>query len=108
MFSGWLTVLVFLPAIGALFIALSPVNGKKIKYMAAVISVLELILAIIVFTIYDNSKSGFQLVDQFTHWIPIESFRVEYILGIDGLSAPLILLTGLLFVTSVSFSDIFN
>ena len=101
MFNGWLTGLVFFPVIGALFIALMPFDAKRIKYIAAVISVIELILSIIVFSLYDNSKPGFQLVDQFTNWVPIESFRVEYILGIDGLSAPLVLLTGLLGVASI-------
>jgi len=101
MFSGWLTAIVFLPVIGALLIAVLPINGKTIKYIAALISVIELILAISVFAMYDNSKSGFQLVDKFSDWIPIESFRVEYILGVDGLSAPLILLTGLLGVAAI-------
>ena len=34
-------------------------------------------------------------------WIPIESFEVQYFLAVDGLSAPLVMLTGLLGMVAV-------
>ena len=101
MFQGWLTAAVFLPVAGAIVIAVLPLQDKKIKYLAALVAVVELALTIIVFALYDRSQPGFQLVDRFTDWIPISSFRVEYFLGIDGLSAPLILLTGLLGLSAI-------
>ena len=101
MFSGWMTAIVFLPIAGALLLALLPVDAKRVKYVAASISAVELALAIIVFGLYDSSRPGFQLVDRFANWIPIESFKVQYFLGVDGLSAPLILLTGLLGIVAV-------
>ena len=101
MFQGWLTAVVFLPAAGAVLIALLPLQDRKIKYAAASVAVAELALTIVIFTLYERSQAGFQLVDRFTDWIPISSFKVEYFLGVDGLSAPLILLTGLLGMSAI-------
>ncbi len=101
MFHGWLTAAVFLPVAGAMMIALLPLESRRVKYVAASVSAVELILAIIVFALYDSSQAGFQLVDRFANWVPVESFRIEYFLGVDGLSAPMILLTGLLGLTAV-------
>ena len=40
-------------------------------------------------------------MDKFEGWIPFDTFRVDYFLGIDGLSAPLVLLTGILGIVAV-------
>ena len=58
--------------------------------------VLDFILASTVFVRYDNTIGGVQMVDLAVGWIPIEGLRAQYLLGVDGLSAPLVLLTGLL------------
>ena len=42
-----------------------------------------------------------QLVDRIEDWIPVESLEVQYFLGVDGLSAPMVLLTGLLGMAAV-------
>ena len=96
MFSGWLTALVFLPIGGAVVIALLLRRDSQVRYFAAAIAVAELALSIVVFARYDHEKGGFQMVDRFVDWIPIASFNAEYLLAIDGLSAPLVLLAGLL------------
>ena len=52
---------------------------------------------------YDTEISGFQMIDYFEAWIPFEYLRSSYIVGIDGLSAPLVLLTGILgFVSTLA------
>ena len=94
--NGLLTLVVFLPLAGALGIALFIKRDKKVRYIAGAVALAELILSVMVFTTYDLSKGGLQLVDRTSQWIPIESFKVEYYLGVDGLSTPLVLLTGLL------------
>ncbi len=96
MFHGWLTVAVFLPLASAIAIALLPIGGKRVRYVAAAVSAVELVLSILIFAMYDWGQGGYQMVDKFTNWIPVESFKVQYFLGVDGLSAPLVLLTGLL------------
>ena len=100
-FSGWLTAAVFLPMAGALLIATVVRGDRNVRYFAAAVSLAELALSIVVFIKFDLGEGGFQLVDLATDWIPIESFRVQYYLGIDGLSAPLVLLTGLLGMAAV-------
>ena len=94
--SGLLTITVFLPLAGALLIALFVANDKSVRWVAGITIVLELLLSIVVFLRYDLGEGGVQLVDRWAEWIPVESFPVEYFLGVDGLSAPLVLLTGLL------------
>ena len=94
--NGLLTLTVFLPLVGALLIAVLVRNDRHVRLVAGVTIVLDLLLSFLVFTSYDLAKGGVQLVDRAPGWIPIDSFKVEYFLGVDGLSAPLVLLTGLL------------
>ncbi len=103
MFEGWLTVLVFLPIGAAVLIALLGRSAATVRLFAAAVSVIEFVLAAIVFGMYDKSDGApqYQLVDRATEWIPIETFKVEYFLAVDGLSAPLVLLTGLLGMVAV-------
>ena len=101
MFSGWLTAAVFLPMVGALLIATVVRGDRNVRYVAGAVSLAELALSIVIFIKFDLSNSAFQLVDKAENWIPFESFRVQYFLGVDGLSAPLVLLTGLLGMAAV-------
>ena len=94
--NGLLTATVFLPLVGALLIAVLVRNDRHVRLVAGATIVLDLVLSVLVFTGYDLGKGGVQLVDRAPGWIPIDSFKVEYFLGVDGLSAPLVLLTGLL------------
>ncbi len=44
-----------------------------------------------------SSPSGsVQMVDLIEGWLPFEALNAQYLLGVDGLSAPLVLLTGIL------------
>jgi NADH-quinone oxidoreductase subunit M len=100
-FSGWLTAAVFLPMVGALLIATVVRGDRNVRYVAGAVSLAELALSIVIFIKFDLSNSALQLVDKAENWIPFESFRVQYFLGVDGLSAPLVLLTGLLGMAAV-------
>ena len=57
----------------------------------------DLALAGLVFLLFDRGDGAdrFQLVDRFS-WISADTLQASYFLGVDGLSAPLVLLTGLL------------
>ena len=103
-FTGLLSAIVFLPIAGAIIIALLIRNYAHARIFAAAIAVVDFALAIIAFAIYDIGAGGIQLVDRFSNWIPglgDDGFAVQYLLGIDGLSAPLVLLTGLLGLVAV-------
>lgn len=87
-----LTAVVFTPLAGAVIIALLVRNPKAVKWFAIGVTVVDLVIAAIVFTYYQD-KTGLQLVEQ-RDWIT--PLNVQYFLGVDGLSAPMVLLTGLL------------
>ena len=102
-FSGLLTVTVFLPLAGAIVIAFVLTSDRNVRLFAGAVALAELVLSIVVFAQYNLSKDAgrYQLVDLFEDWIPVDAFPVQYLLGVDGLSAPLVLLTGLLSLVAV-------
>lgn len=88
---SWIT---FLPIIGALLIMFVPKSNKSlVKIIAALFTGLQLVLAIWIYMGFDQSTSQIQFREQY-HWIP--SFNIEYFMGIDGLSVPMVLLTAFL------------
>ncbi|MBI2885580.1 MAG: NADH-quinone oxidoreductase subunit M [Chloroflexi bacterium] len=90
----WLSVLVFLPVAGALLLALLPAQRPLlVKQAAAVITLLDLLLAGMLWTAFDASSTAIQFVHQ-APWVP--PLKITYYLGVDGLSLPLVLLTALL------------
>ena len=101
-FDGLLTATVFVPLAGALVIAALVRGARSVRLVASAIVLADLALAIIVFSLFDSgSRDQFQMVDRFD-WIGDDSFfnnqtfAAAYHLGVDGLSAPMVLLTGLL------------
>ena len=97
-----LTVTVFLPLAGALIIFALIRGDRNVRAFALLIALAELALSLIVFSFFDRSEGAdrFQFVERFT-WIPGETFEASYLLGVDGLSAPLVALTGLLGICAV-------
>ncbi|MCH8939815.1 MAG: NADH-quinone oxidoreductase subunit M [Chloroflexi bacterium] len=95
-----LTAVVFLPLAGAIaIIVLLGDNPRGVKWFAAGIGIAEFVLSIIVFAQYDHAAGGFQLADRYVDWVPL--MDIQYHLAIDGLSAPFILLTGLLGLAAI-------
>ena len=95
-FDGMLTAVVFLPLLGAVAIVFLARGDRNVRLAASAIALVDFVLAIIVFARFDpNSALRFQLIDRF-EWISSASFTAQYQMGVDGLSAPLVLLTGLL------------
>ena len=100
-FNGLLTATVFLPAAGAVLLLL--LRGNRLVRGAAVaIAVADLVLALLVFALFERGEGAgrFQFVDQFA-WIPDVGLKASYLLAVDGLSAPLVALTGLLGLSAV-------
>ena len=100
-FNGLLTATVFLPAVGAVLLLLLRGN-KVIRGAAVAITVADLVLALLVFALFQRGEDAarFQFVDQFA-WIPDVGLKASYLLAVDGLSAPLVALTGLLGLSAV-------
>ena len=101
-FSGLMTATVFLPAVGAVAILLLVRGDRNIRLFAVAVVLADLVLALLVFALFDQGEGSerFQLVDRFT-WIPAESLNASFFMAVDGLSAPLIALTGLLGICAV-------
>ena len=95
-----LSLIVFLPIIGAIIIALIPKSAKSIKLTAVVFTLIPLALAIALFCLFDRS-GGFQFVEQ-AAWIP--SINAQYYLGVDGISIVMVLLGTFLGILAVLVS----
>jgi NADH-quinone oxidoreductase subunit M len=96
-FSGLLTATVFLPTAGALAILALVRGDRQVRLVAVLVGVADLVLSLAVFLGFDRGEGAarFQLIDRLT-WISTDTLNASYFLGVDGLSAPLVLLTGLL------------
>ena len=112
---GILTWITFLPVVGMVIVLLLPRNGKDaIRWTSLGVTVLQVILAVVIYSRFDrsmagiNSVAGMQFVETGT-WIDIPSVawfgrvHIEYFLGIDGLSVVMVLLTALVsFIATIS------
>ena len=88
----YLSIILFSPLVGALIImALPKEKHLAIKLVSAVFAFISLALSIYVFFAYDQAAGGMQFEEQM-QWIP--SLGISYHLGADGISLPLLLLTG--------------
>lgn len=86
-----LTIVTFIPMLGALLLALVP-RGQAllIRNIALGVSALGFLFSLRILADFDASLAGFQMVEQ-RPWI--EGLGITYLLGIDGLSLWLVLLT---------------
>lgn len=100
------TVLVFLPLAVAALIALLPkAQEQNAKWVATLGSAAAFAIALGLFIAYDRSDAGYQWVNE-TTWVDsdIASFNLNYAVGLDGLSLPLVTLTTFLTLVSVLIS----
>jgi NADH-quinone oxidoreductase subunit M len=100
----FLTTLLFLPAAGAVIIALFGKNERTVKLLAAIFTAIPLALAVYLFIAFDRSAAvvGFFQFEEKYLWIaPLNAY---YHLGVDGLSLPLMLLTAFLGFLAVLIS----
>jgi NAD(P)H-quinone oxidoreductase subunit 4 len=95
----WLTTLVLFPIIAALFIPIIPdKDGKTVRWYALIVGLIDFALMVYAFyTQYDFSSSELQLVESYS-WV--SSLDLRWSVGADGVSMPLILLTG--FITTLA------
>lgn len=97
-----LTVLLLLPALGAVIISLLPANSSIIRKTAIVTSALTLLYALGFISDFDPSLSQIQ----FSIDIPWNTrLGTSFSLGIDGLSLPMIILAALLSFISIIASE---
>ena len=83
-----LSIVIFLPLIGALLIAVAPASSAR--PLALGTAVLTCIVSLLLLIGYSPGRPGFQFVET-ASWIP--AFGIQYKLGADGLSVALVVLT---------------
>jgi NADH-quinone oxidoreductase subunit M len=89
----WLSLIVFTPWAGALFLALAPrLGGGASRLIALVFSGSTLVLSLAALGPFDRAAAGCQLVERHA-WI--DALNVQYHFGMDGMSLLLVLLTGI-------------
>ena len=97
-----LSIIVFIPILAAVIILLIPEDHKTEVRMAALAAALTVFgLSIWTYFNYDVAVGGYQFIEKYP-WLP--ALGISYHVGVDGISAPLVLLTGLVMVTGVLIS----
>lgn len=110
---GILSWITFLPIVGMVIVLMLPKEMKSaIRWTSLAMTLLQVVLAIVIYQNFDrslagiNSQATMQFVERAT-WIDIKSvawfgrIHIEYLLGIDGLSVTMVLLTALISAVAV-------
>ncbi len=102
----WLSLIILLPAAGALFMPLLPGSETKSagapRNLALGVLLADLLIMMVAFgRFFDSRQSDLQLVEK-VNWIPF--IGLQWSLGTDGISTPLVLLSGLITLLSVAAS----
>lgn len=110
-----LSLITFLPVLGMIIILFLPKEQKQvIKTTSLVIAGVQVVLALILLANFNYNAGGiydvksFQFIEKF-RWIEIPgvswlgTVKVDYFLGIDGISMPMVLLTAIVsFIALIS------
>ncbi|ACB95997.1 NADH-quinone oxidoreductase subunit M [Beijerinckia indica] len=93
---GILSALIFLPLVGALFIALLPGDSEasrsSARWAALITTLITFALSVYAYTQFDPASSAFQLIEE-KSWFGL---GLVYKLGVDGMSIPFLVLTAFL------------
>ncbi|MDD5467418.1 MAG: NADH-quinone oxidoreductase subunit M [Anaerolineales bacterium] len=97
-----LSVIVFTPIVAGLLILLIPGERKaEVRVAALAAATITFLLSVWAYFSYDLAAGGYQFIEK-VDWLP--ALGISYHVGLDGLNAPLVLLTGLVMFTGVLIS----
>lgn len=97
-----LTVITFIPIVTGVLLFLFPRDRPNlVRWTALAAASAALALSLVAYLSYDLGQGGYQFVQKLP-WIPV--LGISYHVGIDGMSAPLVLLTGVVIFTGVLIS----
>ncbi|MGN0003322.1 MAG: NuoM family protein, partial [Sphingobacterium composti] len=112
---GLLSLLIFLPLLATALILLLPATMRQsYKYIALGITVVQFALSGWLYSQFDNAASGinqingFQFVEQLP-WIRLDlgslgQLEIDYFLGVDGVSLPLLVLSAFVMLMAIGAS----
>lgn len=95
-----LSIILFLPAVGAIVIGLLVKEARTVRITAALFTFVAFALSLALFVMFDRD-GGLQFVEQ-AQWI--SSINAQYYLGVDGLSLPMVILTTFIGLVAVFVS----
>jgi proton-translocating NADH-quinone oxidoreductase, chain M len=110
-----LSLLIFLPLLATAFILALPTRYKSsYKYIALAFTAVQFVLAGICYAKFDASQTGvqdlagYQFVEQLP-WIRLDlgsigKLEIDYLIGIDGISMPLLLLSAFVMLMAIGAS----
>ena len=93
-----LTLMTFVPAVGAFVLALLPRNARVLRWWALFVCAVTFALTLHLPAHFDYDQAGFQFVENHS-WIASPAIRYHF--GVDGLSMWLTVLTGFLSIVGV-------
>ena len=97
-----LSIITFTPLVAALIILMLPANRKnETRAVALAAATFALILSAWVYFSYDQAAAGYQFIERYD-WLP--ALGISLYFGVDGMSTPLVLLTGVVMFTGVLIS----
>jgi NADH-quinone oxidoreductase subunit M len=97
-----LSAITFTPFVAAVIILMMPAQRKnEVRAVALASAVFALFLSFWAYFSYDQAAGGYQFIEQY-HWLP--ALGISLYFGMDGISAPLVLLTGVVMFTGVLIS----
>ena len=96
---GILSLNILVPFLGVfLLVAMPSSRVNLIRSTSVGVGSISLLLAIVAFYAYDYNEGGYQLRESY-EWLP--NIGITFTLGIDGISAVLILLNGFIFLAGI-------
>ena len=97
-----LSIITFTPLVAALIMLMIPPQRKnEVRAIALTSAIFALILSAWVYFTYDQSAGGYQFIERYD-WLP--TLGISLYFGVDGMSTPLVLLTGVVMFTGVLIS----
>lgn len=91
-----LSLITFLPAAGAAAVLFIPKTREKaMKWTAFSFSILCFLASVILFIQFDGTQAGMQFVEK-QDWLLFGDLKIDYHLGVDGISILLVMLTAFL------------
>lgn len=100
-----LSLITFLPFVAGVLILMLPANRKnETRAVALATAAIDLLLSAWVYLQYLlGDLQGYQFIERYT-WLKVFPLNIELHFGVDGMSAPLVLLTGIVMFTGVLIS----
>ena len=99
-----LFLIILVPLLGAVSLMFMPQDRpKEVWYFAIFVGLVSLVLSLVIFARYDYDQGGFQFIRTF-EWMDAP-LNIDFSLGINGITAPLILLNGIVLLGGVLVSQ---